>query len=175
MYSLLSGLVKHLTRKEEVHYFLSWFYFTPHPRFLILIIWCPKFSVLILGLDSAGKTVSLTSEDAHKRYTLRLSLILFTSLQNFLEAIKSLYNDGQGLSPEKISSTIGQNSMYYADKNNNPIYMWNSICYDISWKDIYSIDNIAVLGCRRASRAAVDMESILWWLPCCVFSHRQLW
>ncbi|EJD52831.1 P-loop containing nucleoside triphosphate hydrolase protein [Auricularia subglabra TFB-10046 SS5] len=59
MYHLLKGLYTHLTRKEE-------------------------FSVLILGLDGAGKTT-------------------------FLEKIKTLYSDAPGLPPDKIGPTVGQN------------------------------------------------------------------
>ncbi|KAI0798547.1 P-loop containing nucleoside triphosphate hydrolase protein [Irpex lacteus] len=59
MYHLLKGLHEYLTRKEE-------------------------FSVIILGLDGAGKTT-------------------------FLEKIKTLYNDTPGLSPDKIGPTVGQN------------------------------------------------------------------
>jgi len=59
MYHLLSGLVKHLTRKEE-------------------------FSVIILGLDNAGKTT-------------------------FLEKVKSTFTDSPGVAPDKIAPTIGQN------------------------------------------------------------------
>ncbi|KAF4620958.1 hypothetical protein D9613_000303 [Agrocybe pediades] len=60
MYHLLKGLHEHLTRKEE-------------------------FSVIIIGLDGAGKTT-------------------------FLEKIKTLYNDTPGLSPDKIGPTVGQNT-----------------------------------------------------------------
>ncbi|KAF8197909.1 P-loop containing nucleoside triphosphate hydrolase protein [Pholiota molesta] len=60
MYHLLKGLHEHLTRKEE-------------------------FSVIIIGLDGAGKTT-------------------------FLEKIKTLYNDVPGLSPDKIGPTVGQNT-----------------------------------------------------------------
>ncbi|QRV94306.1 ADP-ribosylation factor family [Ceratobasidium sp. AG-Ba] len=59
MYHLLKGLHAHLTRKDE-------------------------FSVLILGLDNAGKTT-------------------------FLEKTKTLYNNVPGLSPDKIGPTVGQN------------------------------------------------------------------
>ncbi|CEL60644.1 ADP-ribosylation factor-related protein 1 OS=Homo sapiens GN=ARFRP1 PE=1 SV=1 [Rhizoctonia solani AG-1 IB] len=59
MYHLLKGLHAHLTRKDE-------------------------FSVLILGLDNAGKTT-------------------------FLEKTKSLYNNTPGLPPDKIGPTVGQN------------------------------------------------------------------
>ncbi|KAF8070807.1 P-loop containing nucleoside triphosphate hydrolase protein [Lyophyllum atratum] len=60
MYHLLKGLHEHLTRKEE-------------------------FSVIIIGLDGAGKT-------------------------SLLEKIKTLYNDTPGLSPDKIAPTVGQNT-----------------------------------------------------------------
>ncbi|KAF8609077.1 P-loop containing nucleoside triphosphate hydrolase protein [Ceratobasidium sp. AG-I] len=59
MYHLLKGLHAHLTRKDE-------------------------FSVLILGLDNAGKTT-------------------------FLEKTKTLYNHVPGLPPDKIGPTVGQN------------------------------------------------------------------
>ncbi|KZV93400.1 P-loop containing nucleoside triphosphate hydrolase protein [Exidia glandulosa HHB12029] len=59
MYHLLKGLYQHLTRKDE-------------------------FSVLILGLDGAGKTT-------------------------FLEKIKTLFSDTPGLAPDKIGPTVGQN------------------------------------------------------------------
>ncbi|KAG8721015.1 ADP-ribosylation factor protein 3 [Ceratobasidium sp. 394] len=59
MYHLLKGLHAHLTRKDE-------------------------FSVLILGLDNAGKTT-------------------------FLEKTKTLYNNVPGLPPDKIGPTVGQN------------------------------------------------------------------
>ncbi|KAJ7071935.1 P-loop containing nucleoside triphosphate hydrolase protein [Mycena amicta] len=60
MYHLLKGLHEHLTRKEE-------------------------FSVIIIGLDSAGKTT-------------------------LLEKIKTLYNEIPGLTPDKIGPTVGQNT-----------------------------------------------------------------
>ncbi|KAF9010634.1 P-loop containing nucleoside triphosphate hydrolase protein [Cyathus striatus] len=60
MYHLLKGLHEHLTRKEE-------------------------FSVIIVGLDGAGKTT-------------------------FLEKIKTLYNETPGLPPDKIGPTVGQNT-----------------------------------------------------------------
>ncbi|KAF9490660.1 P-loop containing nucleoside triphosphate hydrolase protein [Pleurotus eryngii] len=60
MYHLLRGLHEYLTRKEE-------------------------FTVLIIGLDGAGKTT-------------------------FLEHIKTLYNDVPGLTPDKIAPTVGQNT-----------------------------------------------------------------
>ncbi|KAF9452760.1 P-loop containing nucleoside triphosphate hydrolase protein [Macrolepiota fuliginosa MF-IS2] len=60
MYHLLKGLHEYLTRKEE-------------------------FSVIIIGLDGAGKTT-------------------------FLEKIKTLYNDVPGLTPDKIGPTVGQNT-----------------------------------------------------------------
>lgn len=59
MYHLLKGLHEYLTRKEE-------------------------FSVIIIGLDGAGKTT-------------------------FLEKIKTLYNDTPGLEPSQIGPTVGQN------------------------------------------------------------------
>ncbi|TDL26021.1 P-loop containing nucleoside triphosphate hydrolase protein [Rickenella mellea] len=59
MYHLLKGLHEYLTRKEE-------------------------FSVLILGLDGAGKTT-------------------------FLEKVKNLYTGLPSLPPDKIGPTVGQN------------------------------------------------------------------
>ncbi|KAG9002569.1 ADP-ribosylation factor protein 3 [Tulasnella sp. JGI-2019a] len=59
MYHLLRGLHEHLTRKDE-------------------------FSIIIIGLDNAGKTT-------------------------ILEKVKTLYNPIPGLSPGKITPTIGQN------------------------------------------------------------------
>ncbi|KAI5120348.1 hypothetical protein M0805_009423 [Coniferiporia weirii] len=59
MYHLLRGLHEYLTQKEE-------------------------FSVIILGLDGAGKTT-------------------------FLERVKSLYTGLPGLPPDKIGPTVGQN------------------------------------------------------------------
>lgn len=44
-----------------------------------------EFTVLIIGLDGAGKTT-------------------------FLEHIKTLYNDVPGLTPDKIAPTVGQNT-----------------------------------------------------------------
>ncbi|CAD6583128.1 MAG: ADP-ribosylation factor protein 3 [Cyphobasidiales sp. Tagirdzhanova-0007] len=59
MYQLLSGLLSEVTRKDE-------------------------FSIVILGLDAAGKTT-------------------------FLERVKTVFSDTPGLPPEKIHATIGQN------------------------------------------------------------------
>lgn len=60
MYRLVTGFYAHLRQKEE-------------------------FSVLILGLDNAGKTT-------------------------FLEQVKSTFNDTPALDPASIAPTIGQNS-----------------------------------------------------------------
>jgi len=59
MYHLLTGLYTELMRKDE-------------------------FSIVILGLDAAGKTT-------------------------FLEKVKSTFSDTPGLPPDKIHATIGQN------------------------------------------------------------------
>ncbi|RXK41241.1 arf/Sar family protein [Tremella mesenterica] len=59
MYHLLKGLHEHLTRKDE-------------------------YSVVIIGLDNAGKTT-------------------------MLEKIKTLYNVTPGMPPDKIGPTVGQN------------------------------------------------------------------
>ncbi|KAL7419701.1 ADP-ribosylation factor protein 3 [Cryptotrichosporon argae] len=59
MYHLLKGLHAHLTRKDE-------------------------YSVVIIGLDNAGKTT-------------------------MLEQIKTLYNPVPGMPPDKIGPTVGQN------------------------------------------------------------------
>ncbi|KAL5507377.1 ARL3 [Sanghuangporus vaninii] len=59
MYHLLKGLHEYLTQKEE-------------------------FSIIILGLDGAGKTT-------------------------FLEKVKSIYTGAPGLSPDQIGPTVGQN------------------------------------------------------------------
>lgn len=59
MFHLLSGLVSELVRKDE-------------------------FSIVILGLDAAGKTT-------------------------FLEKVKSIFSDQPGLPADKITPTIGQN------------------------------------------------------------------
>ncbi|KAI6007801.1 P-loop containing nucleoside triphosphate hydrolase protein [Pisolithus orientalis] len=70
MYHLLKGLHEYLTRRN--------------------------FSIIIIGLDGAGKTT-------------------------FLEKIKTLYNDTPGLEPSQIGPTVGQNTMrsiwhrYYDD------------------------------------------------------------
>ncbi|KAG9101550.1 ADP-ribosylation factor protein 3 [Ceratobasidium sp. 370] len=69
MYHLLKGLHAHLTRKDE-------------------------FSVLILGLDNAGKTVRPSPSP---------------NFQTFLEKTKTLYNNVPGLPPDKIGPTVGQN------------------------------------------------------------------
>ncbi|KAI5455347.1 ADP-ribosylation factor protein 3 [Naganishia albida] len=59
MYHLLRGFHEYMTRKDE-------------------------FSIVIIGLDNAGKTT-------------------------FLERVKSLYNKVPGLGPERIGPTVGQN------------------------------------------------------------------
>lgn len=60
MYHLLTGLYDYWTRKDE-------------------------YSVVIIGLDNAGKTT-------------------------MLEKIKTLYNAIPGMHPDKIGPTVGQNS-----------------------------------------------------------------
>ena len=80
MYRLLTGFYAHLRRKEEVRSSLSISLRPPSdssPR-------CTQFSVLILGLDNAGKTT-------------------------FLEKVKSTFNDTPFLDPTSIAPTIGQN------------------------------------------------------------------
>lgn len=59
MYTLLSGFYRYLTR-------------------------CEQYSVIILGLDNAGKTT-------------------------LLEKIKTIFTNKPGLSPDKIAPTVGQN------------------------------------------------------------------
>lgn len=61
-----------------------------------------EFSVIIIGLDGAGKTV--------RRSTHWVYAMAGTSLQTLLERIKTLYNETPGLSPDKIAPTVGQNS-----------------------------------------------------------------
>lgn len=75
MYHLLKGLHEHLTRKEQ-------------------------FSVVIIGLDGAGKTVRFVC----------CKVSLLTAKKTLLEKIKTLYNDSPGLTPDKIGPTVGQNS-----------------------------------------------------------------
>ena len=60
-----------------------------------------EFSVIIVGLDGAGKSVR------HQAICLTPFL---TRTQTLLEKIKTLYNDVPGLSPDKIAPTVGQNS-----------------------------------------------------------------
>ena len=62
-----------------------------------------EFSVIIIGLDGAGKTVSPPSPS-------RMNRNLYHDLQTLLEKIKTLYNDTPGLSADKIGPTVGQNS-----------------------------------------------------------------
>ena len=61
-----------------------------------------EYSVLILGLAGAGKTVRSSTRgvalNQHAKKTL-------------LEKIKTIYNDTPGLSPDKIGPTVGQNSV----------------------------------------------------------------
>jgi ABC-type lipoprotein export system ATPase subunit len=76
MYHLLKGLHEHLTRFVFNNSLLSLF---------TTIFRKEEFSVIIIGLDAAGKTT-------------------------LLEKIKTLYNETPGLSPDKIGPTVGQNS-----------------------------------------------------------------
>lgn len=62
-----------------------------------------EFSVIIIGLDGAGKTVRQSSPG-------RMNRNLYHDSQTLLEKIKTLYNDTPGLSADKIGPTVGQNS-----------------------------------------------------------------
>ncbi|KAK9453406.1 ADP-ribosylation factor family-domain-containing protein [Dipodascopsis uninucleata] len=74
MYHLVRGVYLQLTRKEE-------------------------YSVLILGLDNAGKTT-------------------------LLEKLKSIYNAGRSVDPEKIVPTVGQN-VGHITINNIQLKLWD--------------------------------------------------
>ena len=71
---------------------------------LLTLMYCRKeeFSVIILGLDGAGKTVCVRAFIWAHRCSRRP--------QTLLEKIKTLYNDTPGLPPDKIAPTVGQNS-----------------------------------------------------------------
>jgi ADP-ribosylation factor related protein 1 len=64
-----------------------------------------EFSVIIVGLDGAGKTVRSSLQ--HTKIS-RLE-----NFQTLLEKIKTLYNDVPGLAPENIAPTVGQNSKIF--------------------------------------------------------------
>ena len=107
MYHLLKGLHEYLTRSEP-RLRLS----RPSKATLSCYITHRKdeFSVIIIGLDGAGKSVrTATLPDSN----ILLSL-LFGFTQTLLEKIKTLYNDTPGLPPDKIVPTVGQNSTHYS-------------------------------------------------------------
>lgn len=77
MYTLLYGFYKYLVQKEE-------------------------YCVLILGLDNAGKTVSIIISISNRRRTILL--------QTYLEAAKTkLTKNYKGMHPSKITTTVGLN------------------------------------------------------------------
>ena len=107
MYHLLKGLHEYLTRSEP-RLRLS----RPSKATLSCYITHRKdeFSVIIIGLDGAGKSVrTATLPDSNTLLSL-----LFGFTQTLLEKIKTLYNDTPGLPPDKIVPTVGQNSTHYS-------------------------------------------------------------
>lgn len=86
MYTLLSGFYNYITRKEEYY-------------------------VLIIGLDNAGKTVSLFEKDSFSvKYFISVMSKTFLHYQTLLERIKSIFMGVAGLDPDKIAPTVGLNS-----------------------------------------------------------------
>ncbi|KAJ8102308.1 ADP-ribosylation factor family-domain-containing protein [Lipomyces tetrasporus] len=108
MYHLTKGLYLVLTRKEE-------------------------YSVLILGLDNAGKTT-------------------------LLEKLKSIYNDGRSLSPEKIVPTVGQNVGHITINNMN-LKIWDVGGQEnlrTLWKAYYAECHAIVFVVDSTDRARIE-------------------
>jgi ADP-ribosylation factor related protein 1 len=100
MYHLLKGLHEYLTRFETRPTPLS-------ASILILRIHRKdEFSVIIIGLDGAGKTVRDSTGPNSSHFFPGFT-------QTLLEKIKTIYNDTPGLSPDKIAPTVGQNSTHF--------------------------------------------------------------
>lgn len=85
MYTLLSGLYKYLTQKEDYY-------------------------VIILGLDNAGKTVGLRLLEQNVFNEQSLELVRCFGNQTLLEKIKSIFSGTPGVPPDKIAPTVGLNS-----------------------------------------------------------------
>ncbi|KAI9197442.1 P-loop containing nucleoside triphosphate hydrolase protein [Polychytrium aggregatum] len=115
MYTLLTGLYRELTRKEE-------------------------FYVIILGLDNAGKTTASDPSPIQKsRPAPSIDSRVFTSFayidspitagcgtitQTLLEKIKSLFTGLPGMAPEKIAPTVGLN-IGKIDTGHSRINFWD--------------------------------------------------
>ncbi|KAJ1675087.1 ADP-ribosylation factor protein 3 [Spiromyces aspiralis] len=79
MFSLIRETYRYLTRQEQ-------------------------YSVIMLGLDGAGKTASTTMQREYPSQS-----ILIDASRTLLEKIKTMYTGKPGLSPDKIYPTVGLN------------------------------------------------------------------
>ncbi|KAK9477561.1 ADP-ribosylation factor family-domain-containing protein [Lipomyces japonicus] len=108
MYHLARGIIQELTRREE-------------------------YSVLILGLDNAGKTT-------------------------LLEKLKGIYNEGRSLSSDKIVPTVGQN-VGHITINNTHLKLWDvggQHALRTLWHEYYAECHAIVFVVDSTDRARIE-------------------
>ncbi|KAK7202865.1 ADP-ribosylation factor family-domain-containing protein [Myxozyma melibiosi] len=108
MYHLAKGIYYELTRKEE-------------------------YSVLILGLDNAGKTT-------------------------LVEKLKSIYNEGRSMAPDRIVPTVGQNVGHITINRMN-LKLWDVGGQDMLrqlWKEYYADCHAIIFVVDSTDRARIE-------------------
>lgn len=69
-----------------------------------------RSSVLILGLDGAGKVSSFYLRVQASVHKLTRTVLIYPCQTTFLENVKTQYNKVEGIHPDKIGPTVGLNS-----------------------------------------------------------------
>ena len=159
MYHLLTGLHEYLTRYDKLTLFFTFTHRNvdtlPHRK--------DEFSVIIIGLDGAGKTVR-TCVHSHSNITdiaTRISNPSGLLTQTLLEKIKTIYNDTPGLPPDKIVPTVGQNSTHHPPTSPAHYFLQVVILSlppsPYSGEDSSALSRAPILGPRRPARDPVHL------------------